>query len=139
METSDLFEVIEEFVDRAGLMLVDFAVKNIGRSYMIRLLVDKPERVTIKDCAELSRSIKDHLDGNMLQLNYRLEVSSPGIGRLLSTEVDWERSVGRKLCVQIVDEDFIDWLEGYSEGCLKFREGRTVTADDIVRAVEVLD
>lgn len=139
METSDLFEDIDEFVDKAGLMLVDFTLKNIGRSHMIRLLVDKPERVTIKECAELSRSIKDHLDGNMLQLNYRLEVSSPGIGRLLSTEVDWERSVGRKLSVQIEDEDFIDWLEGYSEGCLKFREGRIVTADDIVRAVEVLD
>ncbi|MCD4775799.1 MAG: hypothetical protein K8S15_07080 [Candidatus Aegiribacteria sp.] len=139
METSDLFEDIDEFVDKAGLMLVDFTMKNIGRSHIIRLLVDKPERVTIKECAELSRSIKDHLDGNMLQLNYRLEVSSPGIGRLLSTEVDWERSVGRKLSVQIEDEDFIDWLEGYSEGCLKFREGRIVTADDIVRAVEVLD
>lgn len=134
-----MFEDIDEFVDKAGLMLVDFTMKNIGRSHIIRLLVDKPERVTIKECAELSRSIKDHLDGNMLQLNYRLEVSSPGIGRLLSTEVDWERSVGRKLSVQIEDEDFIDWLEGYSEGCLKFREGRIVTADDIVRAVEVLD
>ena len=134
-----MFEDIDEFVDKAGLMLVDFTMKNIGRSHIIRLLVDKPERVTIKECAELSRSIKDHLDGNMLQLNYRLEVSSPGIGRLLSTEVDWERSVGRKLSVQIEDEDFIDWLEGYKEGCLKFREGRIVTADDIVRAVEVLD
>ena len=139
METADLFEVIEEFVDRAGLMLVELTVKNIGRSHMIRLLVDKPDRVTIKDCAELSRSVKDHLDGNMPELNYRLEVSSPGIGRLLSTEVDWARSVGRKLSVQLKDEDFTDWLEEYSEGCLKFREGRTATPDDIVMAVEALD
>lgn len=139
METADLFEVIEEFVDRAGLMLVDLAVKNIGRSHMIRLLVDKSDRVTIKDCAELSRSIKDHLDGNMPELNYRLEVSSPGIGRLLSTEVDWARSVGRKLSVQTEEEDFTDWLDGYNERCLKFREGRIVTTDDIVMAVEVLE
>jgi ribosome maturation factor RimP len=139
METADLFEVIEEFVDRAGLMLVHLAVKNIGRSHMIRLLVDKSDRVTIKDCAELSRSIKDHLDGNMPELNYRLEVSSPGIGRLLSTEVDWARSVGRKLSVQTEEEDFTDWLDGYNERCLKFREGRIVTTDDIVMAVEVLE
>jgi ribosome maturation factor RimP len=139
MGTTDLFKVIEGFVDRAGLMLVDLTVRNTGRSCMIRLLVDKPERVTIRDCAELTRSIKDHLDGNMLQLDYRLEVSSPGIGRLLCTEVDWERSIGRKLSVHMEDEDFSDWLEEYREGFLKFREGRIVIADDIVRAVEILD
>jgi len=139
MDTTDLFEMIEKLVDNAGLMLVDLAVKNIGRSHMVRLLVDKPERVNISECAELSRSIKDYIDGNMLLENYRLEVSSPGIGRILSTEIDWIRCVGRKLEVDIEDEIFTDWLEEYSDGRLKFREGRIVSADSIVKAVEVLD
>jgi len=107
--------------------------------YMIRLLVDRPGRINISECAELTRTIRDLIDGKMLLLNYRLEVSSPGIGRLLSTEVDWIRSVGRKLSVQMKDENLVDWLEEYSNGCLKFRKGRTVATDDIVSAVEVLD
>lgn len=139
MDSSDLFEMIENQVDRAGLLLVDLTVKNIGRSHMIRLLVDRSGRVNISECAALSRMIRDFIDGNMLLMDYRLEVSSPGIGRLLSTEVDWQRSVERKLSVKMKDDDFIDWLEEYSNGYLKFRNGRMVTTDNIVSAVEVLE
>ena len=139
MDTSDLFEVIESIVDRAGILLVDLSVKNIGRSHMIRLLVDRPERINISQCTELASEIRDIIDGKMLLTNYRLEVSSPGIGRLLSTEVDWIRSIGRYLSVQMENDSFVDWLEEYSDGCLKFRKGRTITTDEILRSVEVLD
>ncbi|NOQ21928.1 MAG: hypothetical protein GQ565_04670 [Candidatus Aegiribacteria sp.] len=139
MDSSDLFEMIEEQVDRAGLLLVDLTMKNIGRSHMIRLLVDRSGRVSISECAKLSRVIRDFIDGKMLLMDYRLEVSSPGIGRLLSTEVDWIRSVERKLFVQMKDDNFTDWLEEYASGRLKFRKGRMVTTDEIVSAVEVLD
>ena len=139
MDSPDLYELIEDIVDRTGILLVDLSVKNIGRSHMVRLLVDRPGRINISECTELASEIRDLIDGKMLLLNYRLEVSSPGIGRLLDTEVDWTRSIGRKLSVQIEDENIIDWLEEYSNGCLKFRNGRIVTTDDIVKAVEVLD
>jgi len=72
-------------------------------------------------------------------LNYRLEVSSPGIGRLLCTDVDWIRSIGRKLSVEIEDDKFTEILSEYRDGCLKFSNGRTVSAEDIMSAVEVLD
>jgi len=139
MENPELFEKIEEFVEGAGLMLVDLAVKNIGRSYMVRLLVDRPGGINIRECAELSRIIKDYIDGNMILSNYRLEVGSPGIGRLLTTDVDWARSIGRKLSIQMEDDEFTDWLLEYNEGYLKFKEGRILSAGDIVRAVEVLE
>lgn len=139
MDTSDLFEVIGSIVDKAGILLVDLSVKAIGRSHMIRLLVDRPERINISQCTELASEIRDVIDGRMLLMNYRLEVSSPGIGRLLSTEVDWIRSVGRYLSVQTENDSFVDWLEEYTDGSLKFRNGRTITTDDILRSVEVLD
>lgn len=139
MESSDLCEIIEDLVDKAGLLLVDLTEKHVGRSHMIRLLVDRPGRINIAECAGLSRMIKDSIDGDIPLLDYRLEVSSPGIGRFLTSEVDWIRSVGRKLSVKMVDSDFIDWLEEYSDGCLKFRNDRNVITDDILSAVEVLD
>jgi len=139
MDSSDLTEIIEDLVNKAGLLLVDLTVNNIGRSHMIRLLVDRSGRINIKECAMLSRMIRDSIDGSMILTNYRLEVSSPGIGRLLTTEIDWIRSINRKLSIKMEDEELIDWLEEYSNGCLKFREGRMVTTDDVVSAVEVLD
>ncbi len=139
MDSSDLYELIEDIVDSTGILLVDLSVKNIGRSHMVRLLVDRPERINISECTKLASEIRDLIDGKMLLSNYRLEVSSPGIGRILDKEVDWIRSIGRKLSVQIEDENIIDWLEEYSNGCLKFRNGRIVTTGDILKAVEVLD
>ncbi len=139
MESSELFELIEDIVDKTGLLLIDLTEKNIGTSLMIRLLVDRPGRVNISECANLTRMIRDSIDGNMLLRDYRLEVSSPGIGRILSTEVDWKRSVGRKLSVKMENDNFIDLLEEYSNGYLKFMKGRTVNSDEIESAVEVLD
>jgi ribosome maturation factor RimP len=141
MESTDLFDLAEALVRDSGLLLVDLSVKNTGRTYMIRLLVDRPGRVSIRECAELSRKLQDAMDENLLLMNenYRLEVGSPGIGRLLSTEVDWVRSVGRKLSVETPEEQVVDWLEAYDCGVLKFREGLEVPVSQIMRAVEVLD
>jgi len=141
METDDLLELTGRLVSEAQLLLVDLSVKNTGRKYMIRLLVDRPGRVSVNECASLSRRLQDAMDENLLLAgeNYRLEVSSPGIGRVLSTEVDWVRSVGRRLSVQLDEDRFVDWLETYSSGLLRFREGREVQAADIVSAVEVIE
>ncbi len=141
MEETDLFELVERLVSEAGLLLVDLSVKNTGRRYMIRLLADRPGRIGINECAKLSRAIQDAMDENLLLLNenYRLEVSSPGIGRPLSTETDWLRTVGRKLTVELEEDGFTDWLEEYSSGLLKFRDGREVASADIVSAVEALE
>ncbi len=141
MENTDLFDLAENLVRESGLLMVDLSVKNTGRTYLIRLLVDRPERVGINECVALSRKLQDAMDENLLlsSENYRLEVSSPGIGRPLSTEVDWVRSVGRRLSIRLEDGSFVDWLDGYSSGILKFREGREVSTADIVSAVEVLE
>ncbi|OPL19524.1 MAG: hypothetical protein AVO35_10195 [Candidatus Aegiribacteria sp. MLS_C] len=141
MDSPDLLEIVQGLVDEAGLLLVDLSVRNTGRKYMIRLLVDRPGRVTVMECAGLSRELQDTMDQNLLfsGWDYRLEVSSPGVGRPLSGEVDWIRSVGRRLSVRLEGEDFVDWLEDYGSGLLKFSDGREISAESIVSAVEVLE
>lgn len=141
MNTDELFDTVENLVKESGLLLVDMTAKNVGRTYHIRILVDRPGRVTVDECARLSRSVKDSIDGEMLVMNenYRLEVSSPGIGRPLSSEVDWIRSVGRTISVELQDDSFIGILEDYTGGHLRFKNNREVAADEIVRAVEVID
>lgn len=141
MDTDELFAAVESLVKESGLLLVDMTAKNVGRTYHIRVLVDRPGRVTIDECASLSRRVKDSIDGEMLVMNenYRLEVSSPGIGRPLSSEVDWIRSVGRTLSVELHDDSFTGILEDYAEGRLRFQDDTEVSTDEIVRAVEVID
>lgn len=141
MEIANLDKIIIKLVVGEELMLVDQTMTKVGRSHIIRILVDRPGRVTISECAKLSRKVKDAIDTDMLLngFNYRLEVSSPGVGRLLHTEVDWKRTIARKLCVELNDEVIVDWLEHYDAGVLTFRSGREVAVDAIRKALEVLE
>ncbi len=141
MEITNLDEVIRKLVAEEELMLVDLTMTKVGRNHIIRILVDRYGRVAIGQCAKLSRKINNVIDSDMLLkgFNYRLEVSSPGVGRLLHTEVDWNRTIDRKLRVELDGDEIVDWLENYDAGVLTFRSGREVAVDEIRKALEVLE
>ena len=71
------------------LIHVDFAG---GR---LRLVLDRPEGVTIEDCEQVSREVSALLDGlDFGSGRYTLEVSSPGLDRELYRAEDYERFAG---------------------------------------------
>lgn len=80
-----------------GLELVDAAfVSDSGRK-VLRVYIDKPEGVTLDDCADMSREFSTVLDVNdPIPQRYSLEVSSPGLDRPLKKEADFARFAGRK-------------------------------------------
>ena len=70
----------------AGFELVDVELVVQGRQRVIRVLLDKPGGVTLGDCAAFSRHLGDCLDMNQTVAgSYRLEVSSPGMDRPLTS------------------------------------------------------
>jgi ribosome maturation factor RimP len=89
-----LVAAVEPVVATQGLELVEVAwQKESGRQFL-RIFVDKPDGITLDECAALSRALDEPLDA--LQLDkYYLEVSSPGAERPLKTERDYERYQGR--------------------------------------------
>ena len=143
MDQGELRERLESLVADAGLILVDLSVGRIGRRVAVRLLVDRVGRVSVNECAALSRTVMDFLDsGDPLGIgndDYRLEVGSPGVGRPLESEADWRRTAGRTLRIETDEGAFIGILEGSEGGTLRFADGRVVETDSIRRAVEVLE
>lgn len=123
-----------------GIILVDVGMSSAGRrGGLLRILVDRPGRITLDECASFSRIVGDMLDREMLlDVPYVLEVGSPGIGRELETPEDWRRTVGRRLKVQLRDTVFEATLESYDGVNLAFEGGRTLAASDVVRATEVI-
>ena len=72
--------------EEAGYELVDIELVVQGRQRVVRVLLDKPGGITLGDCAVFSRRLGDCLDRNQtVPGSYRLEVSSPGIDRPLTT------------------------------------------------------
>lgn len=140
MELEEYRSEIEELADGDNLMVVDLITARAGKRRLLRILVDRPGRVTVDECAELSRRVQDLLDSRAPDSEpYLLEVSSPGIGRELSTAVDWRRSVGRQLKVELESgEVFEAELADYDGTCLSFPDGRIVPTELVRKAKEVI-
>jgi len=114
----DLHSLLERSVTQLGYELVDLELSNRGK--LIRLFIDKPEGVNIDDCVLVSNQL-----GNLLavenDMNYdRLEVSSPGMDRVLKKNADFVRFIGERAQVKLhvpIDsrKSFIGILRGLEQ------------------------
>src|SRR5690242_4146686 len=81
----DLTALLERTLPGMGYELVDVQASSKGR--LVRVFIDKPEGIDVEDCARVS----DHLTRLFAVENVdyeRLEVSSPGLDRLLRKSAD---------------------------------------------------
>jgi len=94
----DLQQVLETTLSGLGYELVD--VERSGRGKLMRVYIDKPGGIDVDDCATVSK----HLSRVFAVENVayeRLEVSSPGLDRLLRKEQDFVRFAGHKARVKL--------------------------------------
>jgi ribosome maturation factor RimP len=96
--------LIEPIVDEYGLELVDADLKRGRAPWTLRVIVDTPEgdgRVPVEECARVSREIGSHLDAaDLIPARYSLEVSSPGLDRVLAREKDFAAACGREVKIE---------------------------------------
>ena len=82
--------------------LVDVEYVKEGSSWYLRAYIDKPGGITINDCELISRWLSDRLDEeDYIEDSYILEVSSPGLGRPLKKEKDFQRSIGNEVEIRL--------------------------------------
>jgi ribosome maturation factor RimP len=73
---------------------------------VLRLILDKPEGVTLADCELVAKHSSAYLDvADFGKARYVLEVSSPGLDRELYKPADVERFLGKLARVTIVDPE----------------------------------
>jgi len=100
----ELRRLVEPIVDAASLELVD-AVLTRGRPpWSLRVTVDNANgdgRVPVDRCAQVSRELSTHLDAaDAIAAPYRLEVSSPGLDRMLAREKDFAAACGAEVALE---------------------------------------
>ena len=79
-----------------GLELVHVEYQRESSGRILRLYIDRPQKVTLDDCINVSRQLNDLLDVYLDDIGpYNLEVTSPGPERPLSKLRDYERFKGR--------------------------------------------
>ena len=93
-----LAERIEQAVTGLGYELVDFETS--PRARLLRIFIDKPEGITVDDCATVSNHLTRLFAVENIDYD-RLEVSSPGLDRPLKKAADFERFAGRDATVRL--------------------------------------
>ena len=121
-ERNRLRQLVERVVESQGYELVDVELKGAGNSSVLRIFIDSPNGVSIKDCEFVSHQVGTVLDvEDLIPLSYTLEVSSPGLDRKLVKESDYTRFEGKLAKIQTRiplqrQKVFRGRLRGFREG-----------------------
>jgi ribosome maturation factor RimP len=98
IDKNRIISLVEHGIQGTGIFLVEVKVKP-GNS--IRVHVDRPDGISIEQCAEISRYLNQHLDRD--EDDYSLEVSSPGVGVPFKVKQQYEKNRGHVIEVVLPD------------------------------------
>ena len=118
-------EMLADFLTQNGLELYHCEYVKEGRDWYLRVYVDRQEEdayVSTDDCEAVSRFLSDRLDEeDPIAQNYYLEVSSPGMDRVLYEPQHFARFAGRLVEVNLYkaregQKTFAGVLKGLIDG-----------------------
>ena len=113
--------ILLPIMEKYGFELWDVEYVKEGSNWYLRAYIDKPGGIMINDCETVSRELSDILDAqDFIEDAYILEVSSPGLGRPLKKEKDYNRSMGKELEIRTYrainrEKEFYGILKSYDE------------------------
>jgi ribosome maturation factor RimP len=123
----NLWSIIEPIVEADGLELVEIEFKFESGRWILRTYIDGPTGINLDECEYISRQISAILDlKDPIDKAYTLEVSSPGINRVLRKESDFNRFAGSR--VKIRTSTKLDGRRNFV-GILKGVENNKVVLD----------
>ena len=118
-------KLAEGFLQENHLEIVDVEYVKEAGSFYLRYYIDKDGGVNIGDCEMVSRYLSAELDrDDFIPDVYTLEVSSPGLGRALKKEKDYQRNLNKDVELRLYKE-----CEGLKElvGTLKEFDKNSIT------------
>ncbi len=93
-------ETVGKALEQQNVELVDLIIQNQGRKKLLQFFVDKEGGVTLDDCGDLTDKIDAILEmENLIDGAYILEVSSPGVHRVLKKPAHFKRFVNERVKV----------------------------------------
>lgn len=122
-----VWEMMTPILQKNGLIGVDAEYVKEGGEYFLRCYIDKEGGVGITDCENVSRELDPLLDeADLIPDAYTLEVSSPGLGRVLKRPRDFQYGIGRE-----VELRFYKARDGHKDlrGILVGEDPKTVTVE----------
>ena len=131
--------LLKNIIENIGYELYDVRYEKEGKDFYLRIIIDKPEGIDINDCETVNNAINDILDeADYIKDQYFLEVSSPGLERILRKDKHYEKQIGNEISLKLFkpinkQKELIGILEEYN------KEELTIKVDDVTLKINLKD
>lgn len=121
--------LVTPIVEQRNFELVEVEFVKEGKSWFLRVFIDKEGGIDIEECAWVSEQLSEKLDSlnpDPIPQAYFLEVSSPGAERPLKKEADYHKALGEYIHISLYqsvndEKQFEGFLESFDENELTLR------------------
>jgi ribosome maturation factor RimP len=128
-------EKIEEIVNKEEVELVEYRTFNLRGKLTIRCLVDYPQGgITLDKCGRLNKIIFNQLQELLSDVNYTVEVNSPGLDRPLRQIEDFLKVEGKVVLLWLKEPVF---EKSFIEATLKKVESDKLFVDKKGEQLEI--
>ena len=121
--------LLKKKIEDIGYELYDVLYLKEGKDYTLRIVIDSENGITLDDCEKVNNEINDLLDdADYIKDQYFLEVSSPGIERILRKDWQLKKYIGEKVEVKLFKKDdngfkeYLGLLEGVEDDFLTINQ-----------------
>ena len=98
--------LVKEKIEKIGYELYDVLFVKEGPNKILRIVIDSPKGISLEDCEKVNNEIKETIDeANPIEDQYFLEISSPGIERLLRKDWHLKKFKGEKVNIKLFKKD----------------------------------
>ncbi len=115
-------KLIQPIIEKTGYELYDVEYAKEGKNYFLRIFIDKPGGIDLTDCEKVNDAISDSLDkADYIKDAYFLEVSSPGVERVLRKDKHLDQNIGKEIHIKLFKKDengkkeYQGILKGYTQ------------------------
>ena len=99
-------ELVKDKIEKIGYDLYDVEYAKEGPNYYLRIYIDNEKGIELNDCEKVSNEINELLDqADYIKEQYYLEVSSPGVERILRKDKHLEQNIGKKVEIKLFKKD----------------------------------
>ncbi|MBP3255877.1 MAG: ribosome maturation factor RimP [Clostridia bacterium] len=128
-------ELIKKPIEDLGYSLYDVQYAKEGKDYFLRIFIDNENGIDLNDCEKVSNGINDLLDSaDYIKEQYFLEVSSPGVERVLRKDNHLQENIGNDVEIKLFKpldgkKEYIGTLNSFDESNIFIEEDRLITIE----------
>ena len=98
--------LVKEKIEKLGYELYDVLFLKEGPNRILRIVIDNKQGISLDDCEKVNDEIKDLIDeADFIKDQYYLEISSPGIERILRKDWQLKKFQGELVEVKLFKKD----------------------------------